>query len=44
MRKPVFYGSDQDRHNLYCRVTCAEYGSRLEMSDLGNKGIVIFMQ
>ena len=43
MRKPVFGGADQDRHNPNCRVISTEYGSRLEMSDLGCKGIVIFM-
>ena len=43
MRNPVLDGADQDRHNMYCRATCTEYGMRLEMSDLGSKGIVLFM-
>ena len=43
MRKPVFDGADQDRHNMYCRATFTEYGMRLEMSDSGSKGIVLLM-
>ena len=43
MRKPIFDGADQDRDNLCCGVICTKYGSRLEMSDLDSKGIVLFI-
>ena len=37
VRKPVFWVSDLVRHKLGCAIT--EYGKRLEISDLGRRGI-----
>ena len=39
MRKLVFRVSDQVRHKLGC--TAIEDGQRLEISDLGSRGIVL---
>ena len=39
VRKPVFGVSDQVRHKPGCTAT--EDGYRLEISDLGRKGIVL---
>ena len=39
MRKPVFGVSDQVQHKLGCTTT--EDGKRLEISDLGNRGIAL---
>ena len=39
MRKPVFGVSDQVRHKTGCKTI--EYRDRLEISDLGNRGIVL---
>ena len=41
VRKPVFGVSDQVRHKPGCTAT--EDGQRLEISDLGNRGIVLSM-
>ena len=38
MRKPVFGVSDQVRYKLGCTTT--EDGKRLEISDLGSRGVV----
>ena len=40
-RKPVFGVFDQVQHKLSCTAT--EYGKRLEISDLENRGIVLSM-
>ena len=42
IRKPVLAVSDQVRHKLGCTAT--EDGSRLEISDLGSRGIVLSMK
>ena len=39
VRKPVFGVSDLVRHKLGCAVT--KDGKRLEISDLGSRGIVL---
>ena len=39
VRKPVFGVSDQVQHKPDCTVT--EDGERLEISDLGSRGIVL---
>ena len=39
VRKPVFGVSDQVPHKLACTAT--EDGKRLEISDLGSRGIVL---
>ena len=39
MRKPVFGVSDQVRHKPGCTFT--EDGERLEVSDIGSRGIVL---
>ena len=39
VRKPIFGVSEQARHKPGCTAT--EDGSRLEISDLGNRGIVL---
>ena len=39
VRKPVFGGSDQVRHKPGCAIT--ENAKRLEISDLGGRGIVL---
>ena len=39
MRKPVFGVSDQVPHKLGCTAT--KDGKRLEISDLGSRGIVL---
>ena len=39
VRKPVFGVSDQVRHKPGCTAT--EDGQRLEISDLGSRGIVL---
>ena len=39
MRKSFFWVSDQDRHKWDCTIT--EDGQRLEISDLGCRGIVL---
>ena len=39
MRRPVFGVSDQVLHKPGCTAT--EDGQRLEISDLGNRGIVL---
>ena len=41
VRKPVFRVSDHVQHKLGCAVT--EDGLRLEISDLGSRGIVLDM-
>ena len=41
MTKPVFGVSDQVCHKPCCTAT--EDGYRLEISDLGSRGIVLFM-
>ena len=41
VRKPVFGVSDQVRHKPGCTAT--EDGYRLEISDLGSRGIVLSM-
>ena len=41
VRKPVLGVSDQVRHKPGCAVT--EDGLRLEISDLGSRGIVLSM-
>ena len=40
-RKPVFQVSNQVRHEQSCMAT--EDGYRLEVSDLGSKGIVFYV-
>ena len=41
VRKQVFGVSDQGRHKPGCAIT--EYDYRLEISDLGSRGIVLFV-
>ena len=41
MRKPVFVVSDQVRHKTGCPAT--ENGKRLEILDLGSRGILLSM-
>ena len=41
VRKPVFGVSDKVRHKLDCTAT--EDGYRVEISDLGSKGIILSM-